>query len=201
MTLKNLVGLLILISLCSCKNSTDSSNSHTNPPGFSIKNSQRSGLGYIDTNGTAFTYRDITTIITNDSTIPMRLVIDFSKEKNTTNDSLKTTVFMLPRRRLSIETLLFPVNRQTDPGMTNELQWFLDKVTEIPVSLDTVLSPKGKCVMTFGILNDSKYADPYAIGLKASIESSSTVTLGLSFDRIPSEHHLIPCGQISFITN
>lgn len=194
------------MSLCSCADSTGSSNAQTYlieklPSGFSIKNGPRQGSRYVDSNGTVYVYVHITTTITNDSTIPMRLVIDFSEGKNLANDGLHSTVFLLPRRQLTSEKLLTPVSNQIDLGMTNELKWFLDRVNEIQVSLDTVLNSKGKCILTFGILNNSKYELPYGIGLKASTESTSTVALGLSFDRISSEHYLIPCGQISFTTN
>jgi len=206
MTLKNLVGFLILIGFCSCTDNTDFSNSQTIlieklPSGFSIKNGPRQGSRYVDSNGTTYVYIHITTTITNDSTIPMRLAIDFSEKKNLTNDSLKSTGFLLPRRRLTSEKLLTPLSNQIDLGITNELKWFLDRFTEIPVSLDTVLNSKGKCILTFGLLNNTKYELPYGIGLKASTESSSTVNLGLSFDRMPSEHYLIPCGQISFTSD
>jgi hypothetical protein len=119
----------------------------------------------------------------------MRLQINFLKEDTALKDSLKSRAFLLPRS-------LTPEKQQFDQSMAIELRKFLAKVDETPIVFDTMLSPKGKCVMTFGILTDTKYEQPNGIGLKASIRSLSTVALGLSFD-----NNLIPCGQISFITN
>lgn len=131
----------------------------------------------------------------------MRLTINFSKEKNTANGRFESPVFMLPRRQLNPENVLPHQIPQVNLVMSKELKWFLDRVTKIPVSLDTVLSQKGKCVLNFGILNKVEYAEPYAIGLKASTSSSSTLKLELSFDRIPEDHYSIPCGEISFTPN
>lgn len=169
--------------------------------GLSIKNGSRNGTAFVDSSGSAFVFYYITTTITNDSAIPMRLTINFSKEKNTANGRFESPVFMLPRRQLTLENILPQQTPQVDLGMSKELEWFLDRVTKTPVSLDTVLSHKGKCVLNFGILNKVEYAEPYAIGLKAFTSSSSTSKLGLSFDRIPEDHYLIPCGEISYTPN
>jgi hypothetical protein len=183
MTIKLSIGLLFLISFCSC---SDNSREHS---GFYIENGPRQGFQYADSIGPLYHYRYITTTIINDSVIPMRLEINFLKEDTTLKVSFKSKVFLLPRS-------LTPEKQQFDPSTSIELRKFLAKVNEAPIAFDTMLSPKGKCVMAFGILTDTKYEQPNGICLKASTRSSSTVTLGLSFD-----NNLIPCGQISFITN
>lgn len=200
---KNLVGFLILLLLQGCTGSSSNSGMQNDSAeklssGFSIQNGSRRGSTYVDSNGTTFVYYYITTTITNDSTLPMNLTINFSKKKNLTNDTLKSPVFMLPRKTLRQENPLPVETPQIDLGMSKELKWFLGNVAQIPVSLDTVLNPNGVCVLTFGILNNVTYAEPYGIGLKVSPEVSTTPTLVLSFDRIPDEHYLIPCGEISF---
>ena len=194
MTFKNLVRLLFLNVLFSCTDSSDSSNGQTNsieklPTGFYLENGPRQGFIYADSIGPQYTYRYITTTIRNDSTAPMTLKINFSKVKSNFKDSLKSIVFLLPRH-------LTPERQHFDQEMSKELKWFLSRVAKAPVSLDTILGPKQKCVMTFGILTDVKYAEPYGIYLKGSSSHSSATTLALSFDK-----YLIPCGQITFISN
>ncbi len=194
MTFKNLVGLLFLIVLFSCADSKDISNGQTNsieklPRGFYIENGPRQGFMFADSIGPQYTYRYITSTIINDSTASMRLEINFSETKNTVKDSLKSIVFLLP-------THLTPEKQQFDQYMSRELKWFLSRVTKTPISLDTILGPKQKCVMTFGILTDVKYAEPFGICLKGSTINASTTTLALCFDK-----YLIPCGQISCINN
>ncbi len=203
MIIKNLIGFLVLIVLNSCR--SDSSyiqvgKVEKNSSGFSIKNSTRYGQGYVDTNAIPYNYLHITTTISNDSSLPMRLVINFSEGGSYSNDSLIPRVFLLPRKWVIPKKGLTPANKKINLIMLNELKWFLDRVDENPVSLDTLLKPRGKCILTFGLLNNPKYDLPYAIGVKASLERLSTQPLKLSFDRLPNEHYLIPCGEVSFIT-
>lgn len=200
---KNLVVFLILILLQGCTGSSSDSGMQKGsgeklPSGFTIINGSRNGTTYVDPNGATFVFYYITTTIINDSTLPMKLTINFHKNKNLSSDSLKSPVFMLPRKILRPENPLPAEKQQIDLGMSKELKWFLGNVAEIPVSLDTVLNAHGTCVLTFGILNDTNYAEPYAIGLKASKGLSSTLKLALSFDRIPDKHYLVPCGEILF---
>lgn len=182
MTIKLSIGFLFLISFCSC---SDNSREHS---GFYIENGPRKGFQYADSIGPLYHYRCITTRIVNDSVIPMRLEINFLKEDTTSKVTHRSRVFMLPRSLTSEK-------QQLDASMSIELRKFLAKVNGTSIAFDTILRPKGICVMTFGILTETKYEQPNGIGLKALTKSSSTVTLGLSFD-----NNLIPCGQISFIT-
>lgn len=199
MILKNLVGLIFLFGACSCTDNSDISHDQTNQTkNISIKNSQRSGIGYVDTNGIGYTCLNITSTVTNNSTLPMRLSIDFSKGNIYTNDIHISQVFLLPKKWATPEKYLPPATR-IELGMTNELKWFLDHVDKTSISFDTVLNSKEKCTLTFGLLDYVKIDLPYNIELKTPKVSSSTMTLGLSFDRPTDEHYLIPCGQVSFI--
>lgn len=130
----------------------------------------------------------------------MRLSIDFSKGNIYTNDIHKSQVFLLPKKWVTPEKYLPPTSK-IELGMTNELKWFLDHVDKTSISFDTVLNSKEKCTLTFGLLDHVKIDLPYNIELKTPKVSPSTMTLGLSFDRPTDEHYLIPCGQVSFITN
>ncbi|MGZ3920860.1 MAG: hypothetical protein ACXVC7_11225, partial [Bacteroidia bacterium] len=124
-------------------------------------------------------------------TIPMRLEINFSKQNEVGNGNLKSTVFLLPRREPVRGAEL--TSQKLPIAHSMSLKDFLDRVTGVSVELDTIISSKGKCVMTFGLITDTKYAEPFGISLKASNKSTSTVTLGLSFN-----NNLIPCGLITF---
>jgi len=206
MIFKNLIALIFLIGLCCCADKSDRSHGQTNQnmelaSVFSINNSQRSGFGYVDTNGIGYTYLTITTTITNNSSLPMHLVIDFSKGNTYTNDIHKSQAFLLPKKWVTPQEYLPHVSKKVEVGMSNELKWFLDRVDKRSISFDTVLNSKEKCNLTFGLLDYTKIDLPYNIGLHAPKESSSTMTLGLSFDRPTDEHYLIPCGQVSFITD
>ena len=191
MTIKFSIGLLFLFVFCNCSYNTNDQGDYS---GFYIENGPRQGLKYIDSIGPQYDYTCVTTTIRNDSVVPMRLKINFSKEDSTLNDSLKAKVFLLPKR-------LTTEKKQFYTSMSKELRNFLNGVDEATVSLDTLLSANEKCVMTFGILTNTKYGQPYGIGLRALNKSSSKVTLELSFYRKPGKQYLIPCGEISFASS
>jgi hypothetical protein len=122
--------------------------------GVSIENGPRQGFQYFDSLGTEYTYRYITTTITNDSIVPIQLKISFSKEYNylRSNDSLKSKVFLLPRE-------LTPDRQHYDNSISKELKTFLDKDVDNPISLDKRINPNEKLIMTFGVLTDIKYGE------------------------------------------
>jgi hypothetical protein len=202
MTLKNLITIIFLIGLYSCKDTSDTSHDSTNQTkDFSIKNSQRSGIGYIDTNGVGYTYLWITSTITNNSPLPMHLEIDFSNGNTYSSGADISQTFLLPKKWVTPEKYLPPASKKIELGMSNELKWFLDRVDKTSISFDTVLKSKENCTLTFGLLDRTKIDLPFNIGLNAPKASSTTMTLGLSFDRPQDEHYLIPCGQITFTDN
>jgi len=131
----------------------------------------------------------------------MRLTIDFSKGNTYASGADLSQVFLLPKKWVTPEKYLPPASKKIELGMSNELNWFLDRVDKTTVSFDTVLKSKGNCILTFGLLDRTKIDLPFNIGLNAPKVSSTTTTLGLSFDRPPDEHYLIPCGQITFSNN
>ena len=131
----------------------------------------------------------------------MRLVIDFSKGNTYSSGADRSQVFLLPKKWVTPEKYLPQASKLIELGMSNELNWFLDRVDKTSVSFDTVLKSKENCTLTFGLLDRTKIDLPFNIGLKAPNISSPTMTLGLSFDRPQDEHYLIPCGQITFTNN
>jgi hypothetical protein len=204
MTPTKIVILMLLIGFCSCSNIAVTSNGESQvtekkSSGFSIENGLRRGLPYVDSTGTEYMYYNITTTITNDSTIPMHFVVDFAKATDLANDSLGPRVFLQPRKALTQESLQTFNKSAISLNISNDLKNFVAMVTQTPTTLDTMLSSKDKCVMTFVVLNNIKHAEPYAIGLHVSSNGTSTTELGLRFDNVtPEKHYLVPCGQIDF---
>ena len=83
-------------------------------------------------------------------------------------------------------------------GISKELKRFLAFEIDNPVHLSKVLNPREKCVLTFGVLTDTKYPDPttpYETELLASSEKTSAISLKLKIN----DTLIIPCGQFSYI--
>ena len=131
----------------------------------------------------------------------MHLAIDFSKRNTYGSGADASQVFLLPKKWVTPEKYLPQTSKQIELGMSNELNWFLDRVDKTSVSFDTVLKSKENCTLTFGLLDRTKIDLPFNIGLNAPKTSSPTTTLLLSFDRPQDEHYVIPCGQLTFIDN
>ncbi|PBQ33048.1 hypothetical protein CNR22_15100 [Sphingobacteriaceae bacterium] len=204
MTPEKIVILMLLIGFCSCSDIAVTSTVETQvtekkSSGFSIENGLRQGILYVDSTGTEYIYYSVTSTITNDSTIPMHFVVDFAKATDLANDSLGPRVFLQPRRALTQEKLQTINKSAISLSISNDIKHVLAMVAQTPTTLDTLLSSKGKCVMTFGLLNNTKHAEPYAIGLQVSGNGSSATELELKFDNItPEKHYVVPCGQINF---
>ncbi|WP_317896775.1 hypothetical protein [Aurantibacillus circumpalustris] len=174
---------------------------------ISIENGPRQGFQYYDTAGTAFNYRYITTTITNDSVVPIRLKISFSKEYNSlrSTNSLKAKILLLPRE-------LTPDRQHFDNSMSVELKTFLDKDVDKPVSLDKIINPNERLVMTFGVLtnvidgefmrmelitsNSKFHLNRHDSITSVSNKSENSSTMYLALELVNS--YIIPCGEISF---
>lgn len=166
-----------------------------------ITNSQRSGLRYVDTTGAIYAYLWVNSTISNNSTLPMHVLIDFTKGNTYGSGADISQAFLLPKKWVTPDKYLTEVSKQIELGMSNELKWFLDRVDKSSVSFDTVLKPKEKCNLTFGLLDHTKIDLPFNIGLTAPKVSSPTTTLGLSLDQPQGNHFVIPCGHVDFIIN
>ena len=217
MTFKYLFGLLFIFGLYSCSDDPPEEVRHDKYFGsyskkysqISIENGPRQGLIYFDSIGIKYSYLYITTTITNDSLVPIRLIISFSKEYDylRSNNILKSKVFLLPRQLTSARQL-YP-----DNSMSKELKQFLDTDVDVPISLDKIINPNERLVMTFGMLTEMKYEEfrymelistdkQFHLNKNDSLEnlvhsSEDSQTFYLAIDIINSR--LIPCGQISFI--
>jgi len=219
MTLKYFFGLLFVFGLSSCSEDLPEEIRHDKYFGsyskkyfrVSIENGPRKGFPYFDTVGIKYAYYNITTTITNDSLIPLRLIISFSKEYNylRSNNILKSKAFMLPSQLAS--------ERQVDSekSMSKELKQFLDRDLNVPISLDTIINPNESLVMTVGLLTEwNEEWNPYMElistdkqlrltkndtleNLVYSTQDSATYYLALDI----INYFLIPCGQISFLNS
>lgn len=160
--------------------------------GLYIANGQRQGMQYIDSTKTEYNYRYYTTMITNDSIIPIHLNINISEAEINLRNTIKSKIFLLPRH-------LTPEEQQFDQGgMSTELKSFLDQDIETPVYLNKILNPTERCVLTFGVLTDTKYLDPttpFDTRLLALNENSSAFSFKLKIN----DSLIVPCGQFSFI--
>jgi hypothetical protein len=135
------------------------------------------------------------------------LRISFSKEYKYLRDRniLKSKVFLLPIK-------LTPERQHFDNSMSEELKHFLDNNVDVPISLDTIINPNERIVMTFVVLTDEKYgefmqmqlissAKQFRLNKNDSLEKlvhwpEKLQTIYLALDLVNS--FIIPCGQISF---
>ena len=193
MTVKHLFRLVFLICLYGCSGNADN---HVNragekQSGLYIENGPRQGMQYFDSSGAEYNYRYNTITIWNDSTVSIQLEIGFSEMGMNLKDSIKSKIFLLPRH-------LTPNEQHFDTGgISEELKRFLDFEIDNPEHLSKVLNPREKCVLTFGVLTDSKYTDPttpYETKLLTSNENTTAISLKLKIN----DTLIIPCGQFSY---
>jgi hypothetical protein len=200
MIVKHLFRLVFLICFYGCLGNSDN---HVNRPkekqlrlnqyhhlqfGLNIENGPRQGMQYFSS-GAEYNYRYNTITIWNDSTVAIQLEIGFSEMVMNLKDSIRSKIFLLPRH-------LTPNEQHFDTGgISEELKKFLDFEIDNPVHLSKVLNPGEKCVLTFGVLTDTKYPDPttpYETELLTSREKTSAISLKLKIN----DTLIIPCGQI-----
>ena len=194
MTVKHLFRLIFLICLYGCSgNSDDNANRKRigeKQFGLFIEHGPRQGFQYFDSIRTEYNYRYSTMTITNDSIIPIHLEIFFLETARNLIDSGKSKAFLLPRHLTPKEHNFYQSNPQ-------ELKRFLDFEIDKSVHINKTLKPTEKCVLTFGVLTDTKYPDPttpFGMRLLTSHENSSVVSIKLKIN----DNLIIPCGQFSY---
>ncbi|MCW3104678.1 MAG: hypothetical protein JWO09_3118 [Bacteroidetes bacterium] len=213
MTVKHLFRLAFLICLYGCSGNSDNQvyilnrkefrpdiendprqgfKYHYLQFGLYIENGPRRGMPYVDTTGAEYNYRTNTITIWNDSTVAIQLEIGFPEVGMNLKDSIRSKTFLLPRH-------LTPKEQRFDKGRrSKELTRFLDFEIDKPVHLSQVLRPREKCVLTFGVLTDTKYRDPttpYGTELLTSQEGSSAISLKLKIN----DTLTVPCGQFWYM--
>lgn len=192
MTVKYQFQLIFLILVFGCSDKSDDRINQTQF-GFYIENGPRQGFQYIDSNNRQYNYRYYTMTITNDTIIPIHLEINFSGTEKFLCDSCKSKVFLLPRH-------LTPERQHFDKNMSIELKRFLDVEIGRPVYLNKTLKYTETCVLTFGVLTETRYSDsdpttPYGTELLTLNENSAAIALKLKIN----DTLMIPCGQIYYI--
>lgn len=147
---------------------------HSNPPyrkyfGVGMNHELmevQSDAWYTDDRGNKYSFITITTVISNDTTLPVHLKIDLPKEHSypTPNNERKFKLFMVPineslqkqidRNRLSEESkkLLTPASPSITlgNGLIEETKQFID--TYVPFTLNQTIDPNEKYVIRIGIL-------------------------------------------------
>lgn len=191
MKVKHFFNLVLLICLFGCSENSNERANRSGPIQFGlyIENGPRQGFQYFDSTRTEYNYRYCTITITNDSLIPVNLEIYFPETAKTLINSSNSKVFLLPRH-------LTPKEQHFDHSISKELKGFLDFEINKPEHLNKTLNPTEKCVLTFGVLTDTKYPDPttpFDTKLLTSNENSA-----ISFRLKINDTLIIPCGQFSY---
>jgi hypothetical protein len=191
MTARKIFRLFIFISIYCCSDNSVSQVSRAGQTQFGIyiENGPRQGFQYFDSAKTEYNYRYNTITITNDTTVSIKLEIGFSEKD--LKDISYSKVFLLPRQ-------LTPNKQQFDNSISEGLKRFLDLDTDKQEYLNKTLKPNEKCVLTFGVLTDTKYADPttpYETKLWTSKKNSSAISCRLKIN----DTLVIPCGHFTYI--
>ena len=215
--LRHLIIILISFCICSCEDNEPKEHLNKKHLGIYFDHGSWTGGYYNDKNGDTYLYRSITTCITNDSTIPLNIEIEFLNElkcKNEFNErSMK--IFILPKE-------LSGDKQYNYPGVSPELQKYLDNNILESSSLNKQLNPKEELTITIGVLNYNKNYGPNQMALISdrlkphfishdsvivnSISSKKPLDLFIALDFASSEkdstcfsHLCVPCGQISYM--
>lgn len=193
MTVKHLFILIFLFCLFGC---SDNSEIHINGTGkkqfgLYIENSQRRGSQFFDSTMTEYDYRYYNVIIMNDSIIPVRLAINLYKMDTNSLENLESKVFLLPTR-------LVPEKQHLYQNIPKKIKRFLENGIDKPIFFNKTLKPTEKCILTFGVLTNTKYLNPttpFGPRLLTTNENSSKFSFKLRIN----DYLIIPCGHFSYI--
>lgn len=215
--LRHLTIILILFCLGSCADNAPKEHLHKKHLGIYFDHGNWTGGYYADNNGNTYLYRSITTSITNDSTIPIHVKLEFLNEltcKNSFNERFMK-IFILPKE-------LAGEKQYNYPGISTELKKYLDFDKNKNSSLTELVNPNEQLTITLGIINYNKNYGPTQMALisdrqkphfishdsiiEKSIASKNPVDLYIALDFLSSEkdstcfsYLCIPCGHISYI--
>lgn len=210
--------LLALFCICCLSSCSDERPEHLTKSygGLYIENSVRQGRLYKDLRGISYNYRYIKTVITNDSTVPARVNIEFQKDYiyQTPSGEERFKVFLLPEN-------MTPENQKNDDFYRMEVMPFLNTELNAPTRLQKVIGPQEACTLTIGFLSKAgSELEPMPFVLfskghtqrfnsipdsaiaRATASHPNSLLLGLDFFMFrgdSSRHYaLIPCGNFSF---
>ncbi len=153
MKLSTIVGLLIVMLVCSCVQKTTKIENGTDQPiksniGLSIEYGPNLGTTHIDNLGIRHFYVHSTAIITNDSIVPIHIQFALSYEYEFPafcGDTNKYKIFILPEE-------LTPDTATIYNNIVNGQHDFLNTPLDKSNILNKTLKSGKKCVVTIGVL-------------------------------------------------
>jgi hypothetical protein len=224
MTYRTIIALLFIFSFYACSNHSKQQTKILGKRynGVYLSDSGRHGRIYKDTNGNQYAYTYISTIISNDTLIPINIQMAFSNDYNQNGQPYK--VFLLPE--------IMTVEKQRNEGFyNNKVRDFINKSSKTIIKINKVINPNEAYHINIGVLcpyerkddnmgpQFSLFSDGHKLQnlffsnnfissqdslLIASKKTKNQINLwlGLSFslnkpDTLCS-YSVIPCGQITF---
>jgi hypothetical protein len=158
---------------------------HSNPPyqthfGVGMDHGLMDGQdSYADINGKKYSYITFTTVITNDSTLPVQLKLNFSKEYAYPSpyNEQKFKLFLAPikeslQQQIDFNHLSEGSKKLLTPGSSSitlgngfieETKQFID--TYVPFTLDQTIDPNEKYLIKIGVLLDAEIVNPGQLAL------------------------------------
>jgi hypothetical protein len=223
MPLKTIIALLFMFSLYACSNHPKQTKIlGKRYKGVYLSDSGRQGRIYEDTNGNQYAYTYVTTIVTNDTLIPINMQMAFLNVYYQNGQSYK--VILLPE--------IMTVEKQRNEAFYNkEVKDFINNNSKTLSKINQTISPNEVYHINVGVLCQYNKKDDYMgpqfsmfsdghklhnlffpndfISSQDSLLIASKKTknqinlfLGLSFnpDKRDSlgSYSVIPCGQITF---
>jgi hypothetical protein len=134
-----------------------------------IDHGPTNNLNFTDSQGNKYRYATMTTVITNDTTLPIEVKINFSKENTYRDPAQKLKAFIIPETLTPAEELKkrfdIPINgtvtlNPTDSYFSSELKEFLEAKKDISTIFIKIIGPKEKCTINIGVLGDEKFDPP-----------------------------------------
>lgn len=155
MKLKTIARLLMILITNACSQQMLEKNELINS-GLKIENGPNLGQTYEDSLGVKYNYRYITAIITNDTSMAIRLQVALSTQYDypANYGDQQYKVFLLPQELTPDSVTLYN-------NITNGLDDFLHNCLDRPYLFYKSLKPQEKCVITFGTF----YAQPNNAGI------------------------------------
>ena len=214
--LRHLTILFLSFCLCSCNDNVPKEHLNKKHLGIYFDRDDFTGAYYTDNNGNTCLYRSIATTITNDSTLPIHVTLDFLNKlecKSSVNERV-IKIFILPKELAGEKQYIYP-------GVSPELKKYLDFEISKNSSLSELVNPNEELTITLGILDyDKNYGaaqmaiisnrqKPRFISHDSIIEKSIAdknpfdlfIALDFWYSRNDSacfSYSCIPCGQISY---
>jgi hypothetical protein len=220
MKVKTIIGIIIVMFLSSCVQRTtrkDTNEIAANrtaefKSGLTIKNGINRGTGYRDSLGVDYNVRYIPITITNDSTLPIKLDINFLKKYTNPLASSDNDFKIMPMAREwavdggeITDNMFVDLKEDIDNPRTNKI---LKPGEKLLIAIGTryyresgFASPLPEVLFVQGDSDSFQFCENMLFGERT--KSNLELGLKLIFNRGKKDEHcaIIPCGQISYIEN